>query len=79
METTPRIGIGEVAKRLVLGHAIASSKAEHQLLPKVLTLPVFSFDAYIKRLLLLEPGVVVASVPYHLDERPGSEMASAET
>ena len=26
---------------------------------------------YIKRLLLLEPGVVVASVPYHLDDVDG--------
>ena len=31
-------------KRLVLGRAIASSKQEHQLLPKVLALPVFSSD-----------------------------------
>jgi amino acid transporter len=45
VETTPRIGIGEVAKRVLLGHAIASSKAEHQLLPKLLALPVFSSDA----------------------------------
>jgi amino acid transporter len=45
VETTPRVGVGEVAKRILLGHAIASSKAEHQLLPKVLALPVFSSDA----------------------------------
>src|SRR3954447_5883083 len=45
METTPRIGIGEVAKRLLLGHAIPTSQAEHQLLPKLLALPVFSSDA----------------------------------
>src|SRR4051812_34976772 len=45
METTPRIGLGEVAKRLLLGHAIPTSQAEHQLLPKLLALPVFSSDA----------------------------------
>ena len=45
METTPRIGFGEVAKRLLLGHAIPTSQAEHQLLPKFLALPVFSSDA----------------------------------
>jgi hypothetical protein len=32
---------------------------------------------YIKRLLLLEPGVVVASVPYHLDDTPGPEPEPA--
>ncbi len=31
-------------KRLVVGRALASDKAEHQLLPKVLALPVFSSD-----------------------------------
>jgi amino acid transporter len=31
-------------KRLVVGRALASHKAEHQLLPKVLALPVFSSD-----------------------------------
>jgi amino acid transporter len=31
-------------KRLFLGRAIASEKAEHQLLPKILALPVFSSD-----------------------------------
>jgi amino acid transporter len=45
VETTPRIGFGEVAKRLLLGHAIPTSQAEHQLLPKFLALPVFSSDA----------------------------------
>ncbi|MFL5766966.1 MAG: hypothetical protein ACJ758_03875, partial [Actinomycetota bacterium] len=45
MEATPRIGLGEVAKRLLLGHAIPTFKSEHQLLPKFLALPVFSSDA----------------------------------
>ena len=45
MEATPRIGLGEVAKRLLLGHAIPTSQSEHQLLPKFLALPVFSSDA----------------------------------
>ena len=31
-------------KRLLLGRALASHKAEHQLLPKILALPVFSSD-----------------------------------
>jgi amino acid transporter len=35
---------GGLLKRLVLGRAIASHKQEHQLLPKVLALPVFSSD-----------------------------------
>ena len=34
-----------VVKRLLLGRALASHKAEHQLLPKLLALPVFSSDA----------------------------------
>jgi len=36
--------VTERLKRLVLGRALASEKAEHQLLPKVLALPVFSSD-----------------------------------
>jgi hypothetical protein len=32
---------------------------------------------YIKRLLLQEPGVVVASVPYHLDDVDGAEPVEA--
>ena len=39
-----RVGGGPL-KRLFLGRAIASEKAEHQLLPKFLALPVFSSDA----------------------------------
>jgi amino acid transporter len=35
----------DVVKRFFLGRALASSKAEHQLLPKLLALPVFSSDA----------------------------------
>src|SRR5688500_6132956 len=31
-------------KRVLLGRALSTSKAEHQLLPKVLALPVFSSD-----------------------------------
>jgi amino acid transporter len=33
-----------IVKRFLLGHSLASHKAEHQLLPKVLALPVFSSD-----------------------------------
>ena len=32
-------------KRLVVGRALASHKLEHQLLPKILALPVFASDA----------------------------------
>jgi len=35
----------DVLKRLVVGRALATHKQEHQLLPKVLALPVFSSDA----------------------------------
>ena len=38
-----RVGGGPL-KRLFVGRAIASDKAEHQLLPKFLALPVFSSD-----------------------------------
>ncbi|HVF06989.1 MAG TPA: APC family permease [Actinomycetota bacterium] len=41
----PRRLAGGPLKRLLLGRAIASEKAEHQLLPKFLALPVFSSDA----------------------------------
>ena len=41
---TPPTRPSGLLKRLVLGRAIASSKQEHQLLPKVLALPVFSSD-----------------------------------
>ncbi len=41
----PRTVGGGPLKRLLLGRAIASEKAEHQLLPKFLALPVFSSDA----------------------------------
>jgi amino acid transporter len=43
LETPRRIGGGPL-KRLFVGRAIASDKAEHQLLPKFLALPVFSSD-----------------------------------
>ncbi|HET7235006.1 MAG TPA: APC family permease [Actinomycetota bacterium] len=36
---------GGLLKRLMLGRALATHKQEHQLLPKVLALPVFSSDA----------------------------------
>src|SRR5947209_1069848 len=39
------IGPGGIAKRFLVGPAIATSKVEHQLLPKFLALPVFSSDA----------------------------------
>jgi len=35
----------DLLKRFLVGRALASSKAEHQLLPKILALPVFSSDA----------------------------------
>jgi amino acid transporter len=41
---TPPKRPGGLLKRLVVGRAIASSKQEHQLLPKLLALPVFSSD-----------------------------------
>src|SRR3989337_2847394 len=34
----------EVLKRVLVGRALASHKAEHQLLPKVLALPIFASD-----------------------------------
>jgi hypothetical protein len=40
----PSAGSTLFLKRLVVGRALASSKAEHQLLPKFLALPVFSSD-----------------------------------
>ena len=43
LELPRRVGGGPL-KRLFLGRAIASDKAEHQLLPKFLALPVFSSD-----------------------------------
>ena len=45
MSTSPRIHSRDVVKRFLVGRALASSTAEHQLLPKVLALPVFSSDA----------------------------------
>jgi amino acid transporter len=35
----------DIVKRFFVGRALATSKAEHQLLPKLLALPVFSSDA----------------------------------
>ena len=35
----------DVVKRFLLGRALATSQADHQLLPKLLALPVFSSDA----------------------------------
>jgi amino acid transporter len=43
--TPRRASSGEVLKRLLLGRALATQKQEHQLLPKILALPVFSSDA----------------------------------
>ena len=45
MSTSPRIHSRDVVKRFLVGRALASSTADHQLLPKVLALPVFSSDA----------------------------------
>lgn len=42
--TNRRPPSGGLLKRVLLGRAIASSKQEHQLLPKFLALPVFSSD-----------------------------------
>jgi amino acid transporter len=45
MAVVPRTeSAGGVLKRLILGRALSSHKAEHQLLPKILALPVFSSD-----------------------------------
>jgi amino acid transporter len=44
MATTRNGAGGGYVKRLLLGRALASDKAEHQLLPKFLALPVFSSD-----------------------------------
>src|SRR5881409_3049022 len=38
-------GTGSALKRILVGRAVASSRLEHTLLPKVLALPVFSSDA----------------------------------
>ena len=49
--TIPRVSDGshaqsmDVVKRFLLGRALATSQADHQLLPKLLALPVFSSDA----------------------------------
>jgi amino acid transporter len=43
-EMAEGIGAGGVLKRLFLGRAITSHAAEHQLMPKVLALPVFASD-----------------------------------
>ncbi|MFN8233062.1 MAG: APC family permease [Actinomycetota bacterium] len=42
--SAPGVRAGGFVKRLLVGRALASHKAEHQLLPKVLALPVFSSD-----------------------------------
>jgi amino acid transporter len=45
--TTTNRGAGQpsgILKRIILGRALASDKQEHQLLPKVLALPVFASD-----------------------------------
>jgi amino acid transporter len=42
---TREVGRSRLAKRFLLGPSLATSKAEHQLLPKLLALPVFSSDA----------------------------------
>jgi amino acid transporter len=45
MAVVPRTeSAGGLLKRLLVGRALASHKAEHQLLPKILALPVFSSD-----------------------------------
>jgi len=42
--TRGELRVGGYLKRLLVGRALASHKAEHQLLPKFLALPVFSSD-----------------------------------
>ena len=44
MGQAPVRDLGGSMKRLILGRALASHKAEHQLLPKLLALPVFASD-----------------------------------
>ena len=44
IDTRNADSVGDTVKRLLLGRALASSKSEHQLLPKFLALPVFSSD-----------------------------------
>src|SRR5437899_3871639 len=41
---TREVRPGDIAKRFLVGPALATSKVEHQLLPKYLALPVFSSD-----------------------------------
>jgi amino acid transporter len=45
VSTGPGLSSREVVKRFFVGRALATYKADHQLLPKVLALPVFSSDA----------------------------------
>jgi hypothetical protein len=45
--TTTNRGAGQpsgLLKRIIVGRPLASSKQEHQLLPKLLALPVFASD-----------------------------------
>ena len=60
-EATLGRDLGGWIKLVLLGRALASHKAEHQLLPKVLALPVFSSDplssvAYATEEMMLGPG-----------------------
>ncbi|HUF59732.1 MAG TPA: APC family permease [Actinomycetota bacterium] len=41
---TQGVGVGGAVKRLLLGRALSTASQEHQLLPKVLALPVFASD-----------------------------------
>jgi amino acid transporter len=45
VQKTAPSGFGAVAKRILIGRQVSSSRLEHTLLPKVLALPVFSSDA----------------------------------
>jgi amino acid transporter len=44
LESRPMATVATRVKRLFVGRALASAKLEHQLLPKILALPVFSSD-----------------------------------
>lgn len=72
MTTTADRGAGQpsgLLKRIIVGRALASSKQEHQLLPKLLALPVFASDqlssvAYATEQMML---VLVLAGPAGLD------------
>lgn len=68
--------VGRAAKRLLFGRPLATEEARHQLLPKVLALPVFASDALSSNayateeillvLILAGTGVLARSIPIAL-------------